>query len=50
MLLWLSRKSYSISDYNGKNHMGFLKKKAEPLGCHQPIADTGDSAPGMKIG
>ena len=25
-LTWLSLKSYSISDYNGQNHMGFLKK------------------------
>ena len=25
-LLWLSWKCYSISDYNGQNHTGFLKK------------------------
>ena len=25
-LLWLSWKSYSISVYNGQNHMGFMKK------------------------
>ena len=42
-------KSYSISDYNGQNHMGFLKKSVA-FGCHQPIADTGDYAPGVKIG
>ena len=30
--------------------MGFLKKKASPLGCHQPKADTGDYAPpGVKF-
>ena len=28
--------------------MGFLKK-AYPLGCHQPIADIGDYAPGDEM-
>ena len=48
-VLWLSWKSYSISDYNGQNHMGFLKKSVA-FGVPTAYNRYGRLRPGVKIG